>query len=114
MSHTIEDYLQDIIDAIDAAEQFIAGLDFATFESDRKTIFAVTRAVEIIGEASKQIPAELKEQYPHMPWKDIAGMRDKMIHQYFGINLRVLWNTVNHDLTPLKVAIETMLNTLNQ
>ncbi len=114
MNRTIKDYLQDIIDAINNAEEFITGFDFDTFESDQKTIFAVTRAIEIIGEASKQIPPEFKEQYPHIPWKEVAGIRDKMIHHYFGINLKILWNTVNNDLPPLKVTIQTMLNTIQQ
>jgi uncharacterized protein with HEPN domain len=113
MNRTIKDSLQDILDAINNAEEFIKGFDFDTFESDQKTIFAVTRAIEIIGEASKQIPPEFKEKYPHIPWKEVAGMRDKMIHHYFGINLKILWNTANNDLQPLKVTIETMLDTLN-
>ena len=64
----VEDYLQDILDAINATEQFILGFDFATFERDQKTIFAVTRAVEIVGEASKQIPQRIKDSYPSIPW----------------------------------------------
>ncbi|WP_318700175.1 MULTISPECIES: DUF86 domain-containing protein [unclassified Roseofilum] len=83
MNRTIKDYLRDILEAINAAEIFVIGFDFDTFESDQKTIFAVTHAVEIIGKASKQIPPEFKEQYPHIPWKEVAGMRDKMIHHYF-------------------------------
>ena len=114
MNRTIKDYLQDILDAINNAEEFITGFDVDTFESDQKTIFAVTRAIEIIGEASKQIPPEFKEKYPHIPWKEVAGMRDKMIHHYFGINLKILWNTANNDLQPLKVTIEHMLDTLKQ
>lgn len=84
----VEDYLNDILDGINATEQFIIGFDFAKFQADQKTIFAVTRAIEIVGEASKQIPNDIRDNYPDVPWKELAGMRDKMIYQYFGINLK--------------------------
>jgi len=106
----VEDYLQDIIDAINATEQFLLGFDFTTFETDKKTIFAVTRAVEIVGEASKQIPKKIRDDYPSIPWQEIAGMRDKMIHQYFGINLKILWNTAQTDFPQLKQQIQQILD----
>jgi uncharacterized protein with HEPN domain len=83
------------------------------FKQDKKTIFAVTRAIEIIGEATKQIPSTIREEYPQIPWRSIAGMRDKMIHQYFGINLQVLWDTVEQDLPPLKPTIKEILNEIS-
>lgn len=109
----IRDYLQDIISAINSAEDFIRNMNFADFENDQKTLFAVTRAVEIIGEATKQIPSEIREKYNNIPWKAIAGMRDKMIHHYFGIDLQVLWDTVKQDLPLLKPIIQEILNNLN-
>lgn len=110
---SVEDYLQDIIDAINATQEFAIGLDYTTFEKDQKTIFAVTRAVEIVGEASKQIPQDLRDNYNTVPWKEVAGMRDKMIHHYFGINLKILWNTIQNDFPDLKREIQQILNDIS-
>ncbi|MDX2231100.1 MAG: DUF86 domain-containing protein [Leptolyngbyaceae cyanobacterium bins.349] len=109
----IEDYLQDILDAILASQQFTAGMSFEEFAADQKTIFAVTRAIEIVGEATKSISQPLRSTYPQIPWKSIAGMRDKVIHQYFGVNLQVLWDTVQQDLPALQPVIAHMLNDLS-
>lgn len=76
----IRDYLQDILTTIDLTEQFVAGLTFTDFQTDSKTVFAVIRALEVIGEATKSIPQSLRDQFPNVPWKGFAGMRDKLIH----------------------------------
>ena len=109
----IDDYLQDILDAIADSQQFISGMTFTEFESDRKTIFAATRAVEIVGEAIKSIPQNIRDKYPEIPWKSFAGMRDKLIHQYFGVNLQVLWDTIQQDLPPLQTTISKILEDLS-
>lgn len=105
----IQDYLQDILDAIDAAESFVEGMTFEDFQNDQKTIFAVTRAIEIIGEAAKSIPISWREKYSQIPWKNITGMRDKLIHHYFGVNLQVVWNTVKDEIVRLKPIIQEIL-----
>jgi len=97
------DYIQDIMDSIDAIEEFVKDIEYDDFEDDKKTVFAVTRAIEIIGEATKKIPVSLRNKYPQIPWKDMAGMRDKLIHEYFGVDVDVLWKTVCYsEYTPLE------------
>lgn len=108
----IRDYLQDILTTIEMVDQFIDGMSFDDFQNDPKTVFAVTRGIEIIGEATKKIPMPLREQYPEIPWKGVTGMRDKVIHAYFGVKLNVLWDTTQQDLKRLKPVIQKMLNQL--
>ncbi len=95
------DYLQDMFDACLKAIKFISDKSFEEFSRDEKTQFAVIRALEILGEASKKIPQTFKDQNPEIPWRAISGMRDKMIHDYMGINQAVVWKTVKDDLPPL-------------
>lgn len=108
----IRDYLQDILTHIDLAQDFVKGMTFQDFQKDPKTILAVTRAIEIIGEATKQISQSTRAQYPEVPWRDITGMRDQMAHVYFGINLKIVWSTVQNNLQPLKPTIQLILNDL--
>lgn len=102
MKKDYRDYLDDIINAITKTEQFIGKMTFEDFEEDEKTIFAVVRALEIIGEAAKKLPESLKNKYPKIPWREISGMRNKLIHEYFGVNLRVVWDTVKKDIPTIK------------
>ena len=76
----IQGYLQDILDAVAAIEQFTTDVDFNTFSQNLEKVFAVSRAIEIMGEAVKRIPDSMRDQYPNIPWRDVAGMRDKLIH----------------------------------
>jgi uncharacterized protein with HEPN domain len=84
------DFVQDIFDSIRDVESFTQGMKFEEFKKDRKTINAVVRSIEVIGEASKKIPASITTNYSGFPWKKMAGMRDKLIHEYFGIDLEIL------------------------
>lgn len=106
---TIRDYLHDILDTIESCERFIEGMDFDQFVSDEKTTFAVRHALEIIGEAVKHIPEEVKQEYPSIPWRKIAGTRDVIIHSYFGVDLNVIWKTANERLPELRTCIEKIL-----
>ncbi|MCK5661640.1 MAG: DUF86 domain-containing protein [Methanosarcinales archaeon] len=105
----ISDYLDDIIDTIDKVELFIEDMDFEQFAEDDKTVFAVIRAFEIIGEATKNIPQSIKDKYPSVPWKEMAGIRDKLIHGYFGVKLAVVWETTQQDLPSLKPLIAQII-----
>jgi uncharacterized protein with HEPN domain len=98
-----------MLDAADAATQFVAGLDFESFAADKKTVFAVVRALEIIGEAAKNIPHSWRAQHASVPWRDITGMRDKLTHEYFGINPRRVFDTVRFDLPPLRETVVRIL-----
>jgi uncharacterized protein with HEPN domain len=99
-------YIDDIIEAIKKTEKFSKGLSFDEFSGDSKTIDATIRNFEIIGEAVKHIPPKIRGKYPDIPWKIMAGMRDKLIHEYFGVDKKVLWKTVKEDLPKIKPLIE--------
>jgi uncharacterized protein with HEPN domain len=88
----VGDYLQGTLDTIESCEHFIEGTDFDQFVSHEKTVFAVNHALEIIGEAAKHIPEEVRKEYPFVPWRKMAGIWDFIIHAYFGVNLNVIWN----------------------
>ena len=103
------DYLKDIQDALEKIENFTAGQDFESFVKDDKTTFAVIPALEIIGEAAMKVPKSVRRRYSNLPWQDMAGMRDKLIHDYFGVDLQVVWKTLQIDLPPLKRVIEEII-----
>jgi len=109
MKEEFLDYVEDVVEAMDDAMRFVEGMEYDDFVKDKKTAYAVTRAVEIIGEAVKKIPERVKNRYPKIPWKRMAGMRDKLIHEYFGVDLRRVWNTVKKDIPNLKPLFEKIL-----
>jgi uncharacterized protein with HEPN domain len=107
-------YLKDILTAIDSIEMFIVGLDLKTFEADDKTNSAVVRKLEVIGEAVKQVPDEIRQKNIHIPWREMAGMRDKLIHFYFGVDYKLVWVTVTERLPKVKTDIQHLLQEIKK
>jgi uncharacterized protein with HEPN domain len=111
---TYLDYIEDIQDAIEKVALFIDGFNEEQFVQDDKTVFAVIRAFEILGEAAKQIPASIRAQYAEVPRKEMAQMRDKLIHHYFGVNRNVVWKTATEQLPPLLPQIRQALKEMKE
>lgn len=109
----IGDYLDDIYRAITSVEKFVKGMEFDDFQHDEKTIFAVVRAVEVMGEAAKHLPKIFKGKHRSIPWVKITDMRNKMIHEYFGLDLEIVWKTVKENLPELKRNIAKLVKRPN-
>ena len=99
-------YIDDILEAIYKIEEYIQDIDFEDFSSDMKSIDAVIRNLEIIGEATKNISEDFKNRYPDINWKDPTRMRDRLIHAYFGVDLGIVWETIKFRIPELKEQIE--------
>ena len=97
MSRGQKQCLLDILTAMDDARRFVEDLTFEELEGDQRTQYALQRTFEIIGEAAKQIDDSVRERHSHIPWRKMAGMRDMIVHEYFAMNLEVVWDTVHED-----------------
>lgn len=95
-------YIKDILEAIESIEKFVKGMNFDKFIKDDKTSSAVVRKFEIIGEATKWVSNEIKQKYPQIPWKEMAGMRDRLIHLYFGVDYKLVWETIKKRIPTIK------------
>lgn len=101
--------IQDILDAIAEIQAFTHSMDFDTFRNDAKTLKAVEFDFIVIGEAANQIPHDVEEAYPQVPWSLMRAMRNRLVHVYFSVDERLLWDTVQNDLPGLVPALQSLL-----
>ena len=109
MKREYEDYLRDMLENAEKALSFVQGMDYDGFCTDDKAVYAVIRALEIIGEAARQIPENIRQANPEIQWREIAAMRNKLTHEYFGVNTKVIWRTVHEDLPVIIPFLKKML-----
>ena len=101
----LSEFLNDILKALETIERLSAGLSVAAFAKAEDEQLLILKNIEIIGEAVKSIPQEIREQYTQIPWKQIVGMRDRLVHQYWNVDVALVWNTMQTDLPLLKAVI---------
>ena len=102
-------YLEDIQTAMERIAEYIQGLDFIHFKRDYKTVDAVIRTCEVIGEASKNLPENIKEKYTLIPWNEMYLLRNKVSHEYFGVDYEIIWDVASNYLPENKIAIDNII-----
>ena len=107
-------YLRHILDAVDTVDEYLQGVDEVKFKATRLLQDGAIRQIEIIGEAVRHISKDLRRTYPEIPWQDVAGMRDKLIHDYFGVDIEKVWLTTQEDLSILKQQVIGILKDYSQ
>ncbi len=105
-------FISHIIDSIKDIEHFMKNVSKELFFKNKEKRSAVIRQIEVIGEAVKNLPSDFKDRNPNIPWKDIVGMRDKLMHHYFGVDLETIWKTVNRDIPVLKKQVQDIMKEL--
>ena len=109
MKRTCRDDIADILGSINETREFTLGMDRAAFAGDKKTINAVVRSLEVMGEAAKRVPDDTRARYPQIPWKQMSGMRDKLIHEYSGVDVDTVWKAVKEELPSVLPLVAEML-----
>ncbi|HNS19991.1 MAG TPA: DUF86 domain-containing protein [Sedimentisphaerales bacterium] len=98
--------LNDILEAIEKTSRYVGGMSFDSFIHDEKTVDAVVRNIEIIGEAANRLPDEFKESHSDIEWYKVVGLRNRVVHEYFGIDLDIIWQILHRDLPGLQAHIK--------
>lgn len=112
MSRDISLFAKDLLESIEKAEEFVGTMSYESFAQDERTVYAVIKCIEIIGEAAKHIPKSVRNKFTGIPWKDMSGMRDKVVHLYFGIKLDLVWLAVKEELPGIKPDIKRLVEYL--
>ncbi len=114
MKRAYGDFIEDILNAIRETTTFTQDMSFQNFAQDPRTVNAVIRSLEVIGEAAKNIPHEIRRKTVTIPWRRMAGMRDKLIHDYFGVDLEIVWAVVKEELPPLQAQLQALLQIVDR
>jgi len=109
----LQDYLNDILESIADIGDFTDGMAKERFYVDRKTIKVVVRSLEVIGEAASKTPQNVRDNYPETPWQEIIRMRNRLIHEYFGVDLDIVWQTIEEDLEPLDKNMKRIVSEIS-
>jgi len=109
MKREYDDYLRDMFENAELALSFVQGMRFEEFIEDEKSQYAVMRALKVISEAARQVPDSVRNSTPEIPWREITGMRNKLMHEYFGASMKVVWRTVQEDLPAIIPYLKKML-----
>ena len=110
MKRTNKHYFEDILEYANSALSFIENISYEEFISDKKSVFATIRALEVIGESSNRIANEIKEQYPYLPWIEMRGLRNRIIHNYDDIDYAIVWNVLKNEIPQLINQINEIID----
>lgn len=102
-------YVEDVLECIKKVEKYTGDMDFTLFKKDDKTVDAVIKNLETIGEAAGHIPDDIKARHKDIPWKEIVGLRNRIVHGYFNIDLKIIWGVIKQELPTLKIQLENIL-----
>jgi uncharacterized protein with HEPN domain len=106
--------VRDILDATRAIRTFVEGMDESSFRSDRRTLDAVLRNLTVIGEAARHIPEQFRARFPEVPWLEMSDMRNVVVHEYFGVDVGILWQTATKDVSELEAALGAVVTDLGR
>jgi len=109
MPRDYKQHIEDILESISLIREYVAGMDYTIFEDDRKTQDAVLRNLEVIGEAARALPEEIRDRSDYFPWAKIVALRNIVIHEYFGVNLRIIWDIISNKLDELEKVCRNLL-----